>query len=73
MKEEPVLFNGKRITSESIAGDLNLFLPKPFFFTFLTRLFVRDGNLSYFSEVEVLVPWSVDCCGVNFSVSIQRT
>lgn len=51
MKEEPILLNIKRIWSDSIAGDLNLFLPKPFFFLFLIRLFVRCSNLSGCSEV----------------------
>lgn len=50
MKEEPILLNIARMQSNSVVADLSLFLPKPFFFIFLIRLFVRDKNLTCFSE-----------------------
>lgn len=71
MKEEPLPLNIARIQSDSVVEDLNLLLPKPFFFIFLIRLFVRDNNLTHFSEVWALMPWTTDCYDVNLSVFIQ--
>ena len=71
MKEEPILLNITRIQSDSVVADLNLFLPKQFFFIFLISLFVRNNNLTYFSEVWALTPWTTDCYDVNLSVFIQ--
>lgn len=73
MKEEPILLNIARIQSDSVVADLNLFLPKLFFFMFLVRLFVKDNNLTHFSEVWALVSWTTDCYDVNLRVFIQRT
>jgi len=71
MKEEPILLNIARIQSDSVVADLNLFLPNLFFLMFLARLFVRENNLSYFSEVWALMYWTTDCYDVNLSVFIQ--
>lgn len=59
MKAEPILLNIARIQNDSVVADMNFFLPKPFFFIFLIRLFVRDNNLTYFGEVWALN--ALDC------------